>query len=76
MPNQMNLDPFVPEVLENPYEVFAELRRRGVYQLPDTSMFIVTRFRDVEYVLMHPELFSVHGLTEGTHPRYPGDSGD
>jgi cytochrome P450 len=28
-------------------------------------MYIVTRFRDVEYVLMHPELFSVHGLTEG-----------
>lgn len=65
MPNQMNLDPFVPEVLEDPYEVYAELRRRGVYQLPDTPMFIATRFRDVEYVLMHPELFSVHGLTEG-----------
>ncbi len=63
MPNQTNLDPFVPEVLEEPYAVYAELRRRGVYQLPDTPMFIATRFRDVEYVLMHPELFSVHGLT-------------
>ena len=65
MPDQTNLDPFVPEVLEEPYAVYAELRRRGVYQLPDTPMFIATRFRDVEYVLMHPELFSVHGLTEG-----------
>ena len=65
MPDQTNLDPFVPEVLAEPYAVYAELRRRGVYQLPDTPMFIATRFRDVEYVLMHPELFSVHGLTEG-----------
>ena len=31
MPNQTNLDPFVPEVLEEPYAVYAELRRRGVY---------------------------------------------
>ena len=65
MPDQTNLDPFVPEVLEDPYAVYAELRRRGVYQLPDTPMFIATRFCDVEHVLMHPELFSVHGLTEG-----------
>jgi cytochrome P450 len=65
MEERSELNPFVPEVLEDPYTVYAELRRRGVYQLPNTSMYIVTRFRDVEYVLMHPELFSVHGLTEG-----------
>ncbi len=65
MEERPELNPFVPDVLEDPYAVYAELRRRGVYQLPNTSMFIVTRFRDVEYVLMHPELFSVHGLTEG-----------
>jgi len=65
MQDHTDLNPFAPDVLEDPYAVYAELRRRGVCQLPDTTMFIVTRFRDVEYVLMHPEVFSVHGLTEG-----------
>jgi cytochrome P450 len=65
MQDYTDLNPFAPDVLEDPYAVYAELRRRGVYQLPDTPMVIVTRFRDVEYVLMHPEVFSVHGLTEG-----------
>src|SRR5262249_41698891 len=65
MPDHADLNPFAPDVLEDPYAVYAELRRRGMYQLPNTTMFIATRFRDVEYVLMHPEVFSVHGLTEG-----------
>jgi len=65
MQDHSDLNPFVPEVLEDPYAVYAELRRRGVYQLPHTTMFIITRFRDVEQVLMRPEAFSVHGLTEG-----------
>ncbi|HJY83621.1 MAG TPA: cytochrome P450 [Candidatus Binatia bacterium] len=65
MQEHTDLNPFVPAVLEDPYAVYAELRRRGVYQLPTTTMFLVTRFRDVEQVLMHPEVFSVHGLTEG-----------
>jgi cytochrome P450 len=65
MQDRSDLNPFVPDVLEDPYAVYAELRRRGVYQLPHTTMFIITRFRDVEYVLMHPEVFSAHGLTEG-----------
>src|ERR1043166_1354000 len=65
MQDYTDLNPFAPDVLEDPYAVYAELRHRGVYQLPNISMFIITRFRDVEYVLMHPELFSVHGLTEG-----------
>jgi cytochrome P450 len=65
MQDHSDLNPFVPAVLEDPYAVYAELRRRGVYQLPNTTMFLVTRFRDVEHVLMHPEVFSVHGLTEG-----------
>ena len=76
MPNQTNLDPFVPEVLEDPYEVFAELRRRGVYQLPDTTMFIMTRFRDVEHVLMAPGAVFGPRSHRRAHPRYPGDSGD
>jgi cytochrome P450 len=65
MPDYSDLNPFLPDVLEDPYAVYVELRRKGVYQMPDTHMFIVTRFRDVEYVLMHPEIFSSHGLTEG-----------
>jgi cytochrome P450 len=60
-----DLNPFTPEAMEDPYAVYGELRRRGVYQLPDTNMFIVARFKDVEYVLMRPEIFSSHELTEG-----------
>ena len=54
----LDLNPFTPEVMEDPYAVYAELRRRGVYQLPGTDMFIVTRFRDVESVLMRPEVLT------------------
>ena len=53
MPDQTNLDPFVPEVLAEPYAVYAELRRRGVYQLPDTTINLLSS--GLALLLQHPE---------------------
>jgi cytochrome P450 len=51
-------NPFTPAVVEDPYSVHAALREAGVAQIPGTDIFAVARAADVEYVLMHPELFS------------------
>lgn len=52
------LNPFTPENVEHPYPMHEALRAAGVVQVPDTDIFAVSRYEDVEYVLMHPELYS------------------
>ncbi len=51
------LNPFTPAHVECPYPVHDGLRETGVHRLED-STFLVSRYEDVEYVLMHPELYS------------------
>jgi cytochrome P450 len=58
------LNPFSPEVRQNPYPVYAELRRRGIYQLPESNMFLVSRYEDVREVMLNPEIFSVKEVGE------------
>ena len=52
------LNPFTPEHVEDPWETHAGLRAHGVYAIPGTDIYAVSRAADVERVLMHPELFS------------------
>ncbi|WP_437934378.1 cytochrome P450 [Sorangium sp. So ce341] len=48
-----------PEVTQNPYPVYAELRERApVCQVEPGGFWAVSRYDDVVYVLKHPELFS------------------
>ena len=54
----MTPNPFTPEHVEHPYPVHEALRESGVARVPGTDMFAISRYEDVEYVLMHPELFS------------------
>ncbi len=54
----MTPNPFTPEHVEHPYPVHEALRESGVARVPGTDMFAISRYEDVEYVLMHPELYS------------------
>ena len=53
MPNQTNLDPFVPEVLENPYKVLAELMG-----LPEEDIPRVKRWCDARIERMGGTMIS------------------
>ena len=52
-----DLNPFTPAHVECPYPVHDALREAGVHRLDDGTV-LVSRYQDVEYVLMHPELYS------------------
>jgi cytochrome P450 len=44
--------------LADPYAVFRDLRHKPVFLATELGGYVVTRYRDVDYVLSHPELFS------------------
>lgn len=58
------LNPFGAEAWDDPYPVYAALRRRGIYQLPESNTFIASRYDDVRQVMLQPEIFSVRGVGE------------
>ena len=58
------LNPFSPETWDNPYPVYAALRRQGVYHLPESNTFIASTYEDVRQVMLQPEIFSVRGVGE------------
>jgi cytochrome P450 len=62
-----------PEVLANPYPVFAELRRNApVCQVEPGGFWAVTRYADVMSVLKNPQLFSSEGLARSMEPAWLG----
>ena len=64
----MNLafDPYSDAHRDDPYPMYAELRRHSpVTQLKDGS-YAVARYEDVAYVLRHPELFSSRAMLSAT----------
>lgn len=59
MPNVHDIDPFSPEVIENPHEFFAALRREApLYELPNGSYYLISRMEDVKRATQTPEVFS------------------
>jgi cytochrome P450 len=53
------LAPFDAEYLEDPYRVFAELRRRApVHHSPELDMWVITRYADIEAIFRDPGRFS------------------
>jgi cytochrome P450 len=62
-----------PEVLANPYPVFAGLRRDApVCQVEPGGLWAVTRYADVMSVLKNPQLFSSEGLARSMEPAWLG----
>jgi cytochrome P450 len=62
-----------PEFLQNPYPLYAELRRTApVCQVEPKGIWAITRYSDVQYVLKNPQLFSSAGLKAGAEPPWLG----
>lgn len=59
----------------NPYPLYAELRReRPVCRVDPGGLVAVTRYKDVEYVLKNPQLFSSQGFRVAWQPEWAGDN--
>jgi cytochrome P450 len=49
-----------PEVQEDPYEYYRALREQApVYRMPDGGAYVLSRYRDVQWAMSHPELYSI-----------------
>jgi len=54
---------FAPEVRSDPYPTYARLRRDApVQQVEPMGLWAVSRYKDVEYVLKNPQVFSSSGF--------------
>ena len=52
-------DPFGAETIECPYAFHRALRHGApVYQVPGAGYYVVSRFADIQHVVMQPEVFS------------------
>ncbi len=73
MSNRLNL--MAPEIRDNPYPVFAELRRNApVCQVEPGGLWAVSRYEDVVHVLKTHQSFSSEGLRLTTEPAWLGRS--
>jgi cytochrome P450 len=54
-----DIDPFHPEVVQEPHEFFAALRREApLYRLPNSAYYLISRYPDVRAAAMNPEVYS------------------
>jgi cytochrome P450 len=54
-----DIDPFDREVVQEPHEFFAALRREApLYRLPNGAYYLISRYRDVREAAMNPEVYS------------------
>lgn len=55
------IDPFTPEALEDPYDLYATLRADApVRQLDGTELWMVSRYEDLVEAASKPDIFSSH----------------
>jgi len=60
---------FDPEVMQDPYPYYAELRERApLWWNAPLQAFVVTRYEDVVHALKNPALFSSAGIRLGGQP--------
>lgn len=54
-----DLDPFHPDVVQEPHEFFAALRREApLYRMPNGAYSLISRYRDVRDAALDPGLYS------------------
>jgi cytochrome P450 len=54
-----DLDPFDPDVVQEPHAFFAALRREApLYRMPNGAYHLITRYRDVRDAALAPEVYS------------------
>ncbi|WP_438025878.1 cytochrome P450 [Sorangium sp. So ce233] len=67
--SRLNL--FAPDVRENPYPFYAELRRNSpVCQVEPNGMWVVTRYDDLLTAFKNTQIFSSAGMRVATEPPY------
>ncbi|MEK9655728.1 MAG: hypothetical protein VW202_08485, partial [Halieaceae bacterium] len=50
---------FSPEVQECPFHVYRQLQEEApIWQMPDSNVFVVTRYNDIREIIRDPERFS------------------
>ncbi|MFE8600864.1 cytochrome P450 [Archangium violaceum] len=64
----------LPEVRQNPYPLYSELRRNAPVCQVEYGGWAVSRYDDVQYVLKNPRLFSSEGLRFAAEPPWFGRS--
>jgi cytochrome P450 len=48
-----------PDIQESPFDYYHALHEQApVYFMPDAEAYLVSRYRDVQYVIRHPEIWS------------------
>jgi len=64
-----------PEVRENPYPVYARMRRESpVCEIAPGGVFAVSRHADILHVVRHPETFSSQGFRAMLQPNWLGNN--
>jgi cytochrome P450 len=59
MTQSISFNPFLPQVMENPYPHYRQLRDEApVYQVEGAGVWVITRYEDNVFALKHPEIFS------------------
>jgi len=54
-----DIDPFCPDVVQEPHAFYAVLRREApLYRLPNGAYYLISRYRDVRDAAMNPEVYS------------------
>jgi cytochrome P450 len=54
-----NINPYDPEIIENPWEFFDLLRREApVYAMPNQAYYLISRYDDIMKIVMDTETFS------------------
>jgi len=54
-----DLDPFSPDVVQEPHAFYAALRREApLYRLPNGAYYLISRYRDVRDAAMNPDVYS------------------
>jgi cytochrome P450 len=49
-----------PEVQEDPYDYYRALREQApVYRMPDTGAYVLSRYRDIQWAMSRPDLYSI-----------------
>ena len=55
------LDPFAPEALEDPYELYSALRDGDpVHRIPESDLWMISRYADLVEAAAKPDVFSSH----------------
>lgn len=57
----MKIDPFIPEALEDPYELYAALRDgEPVHRIAESDLWMISRYADLVEAASKPDVFSSH----------------